>query len=81
MIARDPDYPPSAVYAHALPLYFRGVHDDVPALLHPEHLEARTRNFARIGGLFSDRRIAAMCARLASLHSSPMLVRRSTPNE
>ena len=62
MIARDPDYPPSAVYGHALPRYFRGVHDDVQALPRPERLEARTRNFARIGGLFSDRRIAAIRA-------------------
>ena len=60
VIARDPDYPPSAVYAHALPRYFRGVHDDVRALPRPERLEARTRNFARIGGLFSDRRLAAI---------------------
>ena len=59
MIARDPDYPPSAVYAHALPRYFRGVHDDVQALP-PGASEARTRNFARIGGLFSDRRLAAI---------------------
>ena len=62
VIARDPDYPPSAVYAHALPRYFRGVHDDVQALPHPERLDARTRNFARIGGLFSDRRMAAIRA-------------------
>ncbi len=60
VIARDPDYPPSAVYAHALPRLFRGVHDDVQALPRPERLEARTRNFARIGGLFSDRRLAAI---------------------
>ena len=62
VIARDPDYPPSAVYAHALPRYFRGVHDDVQALPRPERLEARTRNFARIGGLFSDKRIEAVRA-------------------
>ena len=62
VISRDPDYPPSAVYGHALPRYFRGVHDDVQALPRPERLEARTRNFARIGGLFSDRRMAAIRA-------------------
>ena len=59
VIARDPDYPPSAVYGHALPRYFRGVHDDVKSLPRPERLEARTRSFARIGGLFSDRRMEA----------------------
>ena len=40
VIERDPDYPPSAVYGHALPRYFRGVYDDVKALPHPERLEA-----------------------------------------
>jgi len=29
VIARDPDYPMSGVYGHALPRYFRGVYDDV----------------------------------------------------
>ena len=62
VITRDPDYPPSAVYGHALPRYFRGVHDDVKSLPRPERLEARTRGFVRIGGLFSDRRMAAIRA-------------------
>ena len=43
------------MYGQALPRYFRGVYDDVKTLPHPERLEARTRAFARIGGLFSDR--------------------------
>ena len=60
VIERDPDYPPSAVYGHALPRYLRGVYDDVKALPHPERLEARTRAFARIGGLFSDQRMSSI---------------------
>lgn len=60
VIERDPDYPSSAVYGHALPRYFRGVYDDVKALPHPERLEARTRAFARIGGLLSDKRISSI---------------------
>jgi amidase len=60
VIARDPDYPMSGVYGQALPRYFRGVHDDVKSLPHPERLDARTRAFARIGGLLSDRRINAI---------------------
>jgi amidase len=58
--ARDPDYPASSVYGHALPRYFRGVYDDVSALPHPERLDARTRAFARIGGMFSERRMKAI---------------------
>ncbi|MDZ4267692.1 MAG: amidase, partial [Mycobacterium sp.] len=38
VVQRDPDYPPSAVYAQALPRYFRGVSDDVATLPHPERL-------------------------------------------
>ena len=57
VVTRDPDYPPSGVYGQALPRYFRGVYDDVKALPHPERLEARTRTYARIGRLFSDRRM------------------------
>jgi amidase len=57
VISRDPDYPASGVYGQALPRYFRGVYDDVKSLPHPERLEARTRVFARIGRLFSDRRM------------------------
>jgi amidase len=62
VVDRDPDYPPSAVYGQALPRYFRGVHDDVEALPRPERLDRRTRTFARLGGLVSQRRLAAMRA-------------------
>ncbi len=57
VMTRDPDYPASGMYGQALPRYFRGVYDDVKSLPHPERLEARTRAFARIGGLFSDHRM------------------------
>jgi amidase len=60
VIQRDPDYPPSAVYAQALPRYFRGVYDDARALPRRERLDRRTRAFARIGGLVSERRLASM---------------------
>jgi amidase len=60
VIERDPDYPPSVVYGQALPRYFRGVYDDVKTLPHPERLDARTRAFARIGGLISDKRISSI---------------------
>jgi amidase len=60
VIERDPDYPPTAVYGQALPRYFRGVYDDAKALPHPERLDARTRGFARIGGLIPDRRMRAI---------------------
>jgi amidase len=59
-ITRDPDYPTTAVYSQAMPRYFRGVYDDVKALPCPERLDARTRAFARIGGLFSERRMNAI---------------------
>jgi len=60
VVTRDPDYPPSGVYGQALPRYFRGAHDDAKSLAHPERLDRRTRAFARIGGLFSDRRMNAI---------------------
>ena len=60
VIERDPDYPPSGVYGQALPRYFRGVYDDAKALPHPERLDARTRAFARIGGLFSEKRMSVI---------------------
>ncbi len=67
VIARDPDYPPSAISGHYLPRYFRGICDDARTLPHPERLEARTRAMARIGGLIPQRRIAALRAREAPL--------------
>ena len=60
VVERDPDYPGSAVLRHALPRYFRGVYDDAQALPHPERLDPRTRAFARIGGLFSERTMDAI---------------------
>jgi amidase len=60
VIERDPDYPPSGVYGQALPRYFRGAYDDAKALPHPERLDARTRAFARIGGLISEKRMSAI---------------------
>jgi amidase len=59
-MSRDPDYPPSAVFGQALPRYFRGAYDDVKSLPRPERLEARSRGFARIGRLVSDRRMNAI---------------------
>ncbi len=77
VVHRDPDYPRSAVYGHALPRYFRGVYDDVSALPHPERLDRRTRSFARIGGLISQRRMdeirsaePALAARVQSVFDS-----------
>ena len=60
VVARDPDYPPSGMYQQGLPRYFRGAYDDAKALPHPERLERRTRAFARIGRLISDRRMNAI---------------------
>jgi amidase len=60
VVTRDPDYPPSGVFGQGLPRYFRGVADDVATLPHPGRLERRTRAFARIGGLISDRRMNAI---------------------
>jgi amidase len=60
VVIRDFDYPLKAVYGHVLPRYFRGIHDDVRALPHPERLDSRTRGMARIGSLFSDKRITGI---------------------
>ena len=62
VVVRDPDYPPSAVYANFLPRYFRGIYDDVRVMPHQERLEKRTRNMARIGSLISDRRMETVRA-------------------
>ncbi|MGH3970654.1 MAG: amidase, partial [Mycobacterium sp.] len=62
VVARDPDYPPTAIPANYLPRYFRGIYNDFRLLPHPERLEARTRAMARIGSLVSDRRMAAVRA-------------------
>jgi amidase len=60
VVVRDPDYPTGAFYGHLLPRYLRGAYDDVQTLPHRERLEKRTRAFARLGGLISDRRMAAI---------------------
>ena len=39
------------------PLYFRGIRDEARSLAHPERLSDQTKGFARLGGLFSDRRL------------------------
>jgi amidase len=62
VVTRDPDYPAAAVLANYLPRYLRGISDDADAQAHPERLEARTRNMARAGAFFSDRRIEAIRA-------------------
>jgi amidase len=62
VVDRDPDYPAAAIYANYLPRYFRGIYNDVRSLPHPDRLEARTRNMARIGRLISDRRMKAVRA-------------------
>jgi amidase len=62
VVVRDPDYPPAAVYANFLPRYFRGIYEDVRKLPHQDRLEKRTRNMARIGSLFSERRMATVRA-------------------
>ncbi|WP_082974046.1 amidase [Mycobacterium sp. E1386] len=60
VITADPDYPPSAIMTNYLPRYLRGISDDADSLAHPERLEARTRNLARAGSFFSDRRMTAL---------------------
>jgi len=62
VVVRDPDYPPSAIPTNFLPRYLRGVRDEMAMMPEPQRLEARTRETARLGGLFSDRRIAAALA-------------------
>ncbi|MGU3497302.1 amidase [Mycobacterium sp. C31M] len=74
VVRRDPDYPAGAVYGHALPRYFRGVYDDVRALPHPDRLDARTRAFARIGGLISERRLAAIRAAEPALSARALAI-------
>jgi amidase len=59
VVFRDPDYPAAAT-ASFLPRYLRTIHDNVTTMPHPERLEGRTRAMARMGGLVSDRQIAAL---------------------
>ena len=69
VITADPEYPASAVLTNYLPRYLRGISDDADAQAHPERLEARTRNLARLGSLFSDRRMDAIRAAEAAVSS------------
>ncbi len=62
VVTADPDYPASAILANYLPRYLRGISDEADAQAHPERLESRTRNIARLGSFFSDRRMAAVLA-------------------
>lgn len=62
VLHRDPDYPPSLIAGHLLPRYFRGICDDALTLPHPARLDRRTRQMARIGRLFSDRRMTKIRA-------------------
>ena len=60
VITADPKYPRSSIYVNFLPRYLRGISDDADAQAHPERLESRTRNMARMGSFFSDRTMAAV---------------------
>jgi amidase len=62
VVERDPDYPTAATVTNYLPRWARGVHDDLATMAHPELVETRTRNMARLGALLSDQRMAAVRA-------------------
>ncbi|MCW3013747.1 MAG: amidase [Solirubrobacterales bacterium] len=62
VVLRDPDYPATVGGVHFMQRYLRGISDDVKTMPYPERLEARTRGMARLGGLISDERIAAVRA-------------------
>ncbi len=73
VVYRDPDYPAWAL-VHVLPRYIRGVYDDMKTMPRPDRLEARSRGMARVGSLFSDRRMErirdgepALAARVLSI--------------
>jgi amidase len=51
---RDPEYGNDSI-PQVIARYMRGGHDDVAELEHPARLERRTKAFARLGGLVSDR--------------------------
>ncbi|MDF2825708.1 MAG: amidase [Mycobacterium sp.] len=74
VVVREIDYPATGVYGHVLPRYFRGIHDDVRALPHPERLDSRTRGMARIGRMFSDDRMANIRAAEAAFASRVMAI-------
>jgi amidase len=66
VIVRDPEYPVS-LYLNYMPRFLRGISDDADAQAHPERLESRTRNIARLGRFFSDRRMGSLRAAEAAL--------------
>jgi amidase len=53
VVERDPDY--GEIAPLFLPRWLAGIRDDVAALPHPERLEKRTRQLARLGRLTGDR--------------------------
>jgi len=59
VVVRDPDYPRSATLTNLLPRYLRGTNDEMSMMPAPQRLEKRTREMARLGGLYSDRQMAA----------------------
>ncbi|HEY4996518.1 MAG TPA: amidase family protein, partial [Solirubrobacteraceae bacterium] len=62
----DPDYGLDTIPA-LLTRYLRGAHDDAAALAHPERLERRTREFARLGGLIPEAVLTRVLAGEAKL--------------
>ncbi|MBU3674498.1 MAG: amidase [Solirubrobacteraceae bacterium] len=54
---REIEYP-QAAFLTTVARYLRSINDDVGTLPHPERLERRTRNMARLGSLISDARLA-----------------------
>jgi amidase len=56
VVERDPDY--GELTPLFLPRWLAGIRDDVRALPHPERLERRTRQLARLGTLTGDRGVA-----------------------
>jgi amidase len=56
VVERDPDYGELAPLF--LPRWLAGIRDDARALPHPERLEKRTRQLARIGRLTGDRAVS-----------------------
>jgi amidase len=56
VVERDPDY--GEIAPLFLPRWLAGIRDDVRALPHPERLEKRTRQLARLGRLTGDRGVS-----------------------
>src|ERR1700687_4965072 len=62
VIRRDPDYPVAALVENFIPRLLRGVHDEAAKTPRPDSCGAGTREMARLGGLISYRRMAAVQA-------------------